>query len=308
MTSPTDPKRSPDPRSDRAQTAAGFTLIELLIVVATIGTLVFLLLPAIQSSREVARRVQCSKNLMQLGIALANYASSHRVFPPGVVNDRGPILNTPRGYHFGWAAFVLPFLEAESVYRNFNFHESVYAPSNETARSRRINIFSCPSDPIGGGLTSYAACHHDVEAPIDVDNHGVFYLNSRIGYDDLLDGPAFTILLGETRRSGPTWAAGTAATLRNTGSPINADPPLSQLPPAGAARSFQPGLGSLDEGIPSGIVPVDFVGGFLSHHPMGANFLLGDGSVRLIQQTVSNRVYRSLAHRADGNLISDDEF
>src|SRR4051794_30989678 len=97
-----------------------FTLIELLVVIAIIAILIALLLPAIQSSREMARRVQCSNNLLQLGVALGHYASTHQVLPPGVVNQTGPILNLPNGYHVGWAVQILPFLEQKSVHRRFN--------------------------------------------------------------------------------------------------------------------------------------------------------------------------------------------
>ena len=77
-------------------------------------------------------------------------------------------------------------------------------------------------------MSNYAGVHHDVEAPIAADNHGVFFLNSRISYDDISDGPAYTILVGEFRRQGPTlgWAVGTMSSLRNTGAPINSDDPI----------------------------------------------------------------------------------
>src|SRR5262245_24783321 len=175
-----------------------FTMIELLVVVAIIGMLVSMLLPAIQSSREMARQVQCSNNLMQLGVALGNYASTHRVLPPGVVNDKGPILNLSQGYHYGWAVQVLPFIERGTVHRRFNFREGVYEPSNETARNVSIHTFLCPSNGFPGPM-SYAGCHHDVEAPIDADNQGVLFLNSHVAYDDVTDGLAETILLGEIR-------------------------------------------------------------------------------------------------------------
>ena len=123
----------------------GFTMIELLLVIGIISVLISLLLPAVQSARENARRVQCSKNLMQIGVALANYVSAHKVFPPGVVNDKGPISNLPSGYHFGWAVQILPYLELSTIYREFDFSQSVYAPRNETARGHRISSFLCPS-------------------------------------------------------------------------------------------------------------------------------------------------------------------
>ena len=76
----------------------------------------------------------------------------------------------------------------------------------------------------GVGVSSYAACHHDVEAPIDVENHGVFYLNSSIRHEDIPDGSSYTIFVGEKRIASQDlgWLSGTRATLRNTGTPLNA--------------------------------------------------------------------------------------
>ena len=139
-----------------------FTLIELLFVVAIIAVLISLLLPAIQSSREMARRVSCSNNMLQLGVALGNYASTHRVFPPGVVNGKGPIHNLADGYHYSWIVQILPYMEQRAVYQHFDFRESVYSPGNETARVSKIQTLLCPSDGFragGASLTNYAGCH-----------------------------------------------------------------------------------------------------------------------------------------------------
>jgi len=288
----------------------GFTLIELLLVVGIIAVLISLLLPAVQSARENARRVQCTKNLMQIGVALANYASTHKVLPPGVVNDKGPISNVPAGYHFGWAVQILPYLEQTPIYREFDFSQSVYAPRNDTARGHRIQSFLCPS-VAWTGLTSYAACHHDVEAPIAADNHGVFFLNSRISYDDISDGPAFTIFAGEFLGHGPGlgWAVGTMSSLRNTGVPINYDDPITgRRAPTQLPLNASSDLSELNSLVKDGLLPAGYVGGFSSNHPGGANFLFGDGSVRFLSQRIRTPVYRSLGNRADGNLISDDEY
>jgi len=290
-----------------------FTMIELLIVVAIIAVLIALLLPAVQSAREQARRVQCSNNLMQLGIALGNYASTHRVLPPGVVNEKGPILNLPQGYHSSWAVQILPFLERGNVHRRFNLRKGVYEPSNATARQSKIPTFLCPSDGLPG-LMSYAGCHHDVEAPIDADNRGVLYLNSHVGYDDITDGPASTLLLGELRHGGPTlgWASGTRATLRNTGMRINERDPVMPVPGIGGsfrtAADPQELAADVEKMVEDGILPIDFVGGFSSWHPGGSNFLFCDGSVRLLKQSIDQHIYRSLGNRSDGALISDDQY
>ena len=170
-------------------------MIELLTVVAIIAVLIALLLPAVQSAREAARRTQCINNLLQLGVALGNYASTHHVLPPGVVEPKGPILNVPRGYHIGLGRADPPVHRARNVYRQCRLPARRLRRRATPRRSTSGSTSSLPVEP--GGGTNYAGCHHDVEAPIDADNHGVLYLNSHVGYDDITDGPAYTILLGE---------------------------------------------------------------------------------------------------------------
>jgi prepilin-type processing-associated H-X9-DG protein len=307
----------------RRSRPAAFTLVELLVVVGIIMLLVSLILPGLRSGRESARRLQCGNNLLQLGVALGNYASAHRCLPPGCVDDKGPIYNVPQGYHFGWAVQILPFLELDAMYRRFNFRESVHSAHNETVQQVHLRMFLCPSGAANDGI-NYAGCHHDVEAPIDVDNHGVLCLNSRVRYDDVVDGPAHTILLGEIFTGDPQlgWASGTRASLRNTGTRINEFGPVV---PAGAATTTPTNPAGSRSGAPAGLdpaiqrwvrenrvgegmMPLDFVGGFGSHHLLGANFLFCDGSVRYLREAIDMRVFQLLGHRDDGELISDDSY
>jgi prepilin-type N-terminal cleavage/methylation domain-containing protein/prepilin-type processing-associated H-X9-DG protein len=291
----------------------GFTLIELLTVVAIIAVLIALLLPAIQSAREIARRTQCINNLIQLGIALGNYVSTHNVLPPGVVNDKGPIQNIPVGYHFGWTVQILPFLEQKNLYKEFDFRYGLYQGTNVSIQGGRITTFLCPSDP-WGGLMSYMGCHHDVEAAIDADNHGVLFLNSHVAYDDITDGLAYTILLGESRGGASlSWASGTRATLRNTGSRVNAPDPTVSAPRVGrlggaGTSGLQENEDALKDLLKSGRVPINFVGGFSSHHSFGANFLFCDGSIHFLKQSTNPDILRRLGNRADGELIDSDQY
>jgi prepilin-type N-terminal cleavage/methylation domain-containing protein/prepilin-type processing-associated H-X9-DG protein len=160
-----------------ARRRMGFTLIELLVVIAIIAVLIALLLPAVQAAREAARRCQCVNNLMQVGIALKNYESSHEVLPPGVVNATGPITNAPPGYHASWVLQITPFIEQRSVFNHWNFDAGVYDQANSTARSINMKGMLCPSEAGGGGgdigTTNYAGCHHETESPIAADNKGV---------------------------------------------------------------------------------------------------------------------------------------
>jgi len=296
--------------------ARAFTLIELLVVIAIIAVLVALLLPAVQSAREASRRAQCVNNLMQLALAVQNYESAHEALPPGVVNPTGPIVEQPKGYHFGWLTQILPYMEARTIYNHFNFKLGLYDTSNSTTRTTLVRSFLCPSDigsprgALGVAMTNYAGNHHDVEAAIGANNMGVLFLNSAIRFEQVSDGTSQTIFIGEKLNDGLGlgWASGTRASLRNTGTNIN----LPASPPGSTARSVDSGVG--EPGGPAGgdVVASDdalrFVGGYNSRHPGGANCAFGDGSVRFLKSSISPGVLRLLGNRADGEFIDADKF
>jgi len=312
----------------RPRRSPGFTLIELLVVIAIIAVLIALLLPAVQASREAARRCQCVNNLMQIGIAAKNYETAFEVLPPGVINPTGPIQNKPNGYHFNWVAQLLPYLDQKPIARHLDFNVNVYQPQNDTARGVLIRSLLCPSAvgpermstpnaPAAWGdpaLTHYAACHNDTETPIDAKNNGVFFLNSRIRYEDIEDGSSQTIFFGEKNADTGElgWASGTRATLRNAGWLLNGRYLIPATPsnPSGADGSDTDPAAATAAGkaVKPAPAPVDPVGGFSSRHPGGANFGFGDGSVRFLKSTINWKVFRLLANRADGDLISADAF
>src|SRR5829696_5495312 len=103
-----------------------FTLVELLVVIAIIGILVSLLLPAIQASRESARRASCTNKMSQLILGVHDYESAHEFYPAGTVNPAGPIQNLPNGQHLSWIVRVLPYVEEKVLYESIDTSLSAY--------------------------------------------------------------------------------------------------------------------------------------------------------------------------------------
>lgn len=137
------------------QRKQGFTLVELLVVIAIIGILVALLLPAVQAAREAARRMQCSNNLKQLGVALHNYHDTHKSMPPGFLPKRNANgAKTNNVNLWAWGALVLPFMEQQALHDKLNVGNNHLELISSTAgpgtlkevMQQAIPSFRCPSD------------------------------------------------------------------------------------------------------------------------------------------------------------------
>ena len=138
---------------------------------------------------------------------------AHGVYPPGTIADAA-VQSLPQSYHHNWISQILPYIEQRNAYTHINREFGVFHPSNRPVRILNIPILNCPSLwSSEKGYTSYAGVHHDVESPIDATNHGVFFLNSRIGYDDVSDGSSQTLFIGEKHvlQGDLGWMSGTRA-------------------------------------------------------------------------------------------------
>jgi prepilin-type N-terminal cleavage/methylation domain-containing protein len=220
-------------RSAAERSRAGFSLVELLAVVAILGTLVSLSLPAIQSARESARRVVCGNHLRQMGIALLNYESARRAFPPGH--------DALSGRDHAWSSFILPFIEEEKIAGRLTYSLPWNDPRNVGFTDAIISLYVCPSgiesfagkQDYGGVLGSAVRLSDEAELPPGWSHAGILYATSQevprpCRAAEVSDGLSRTLLVSEgvdrgyrdmenhERIGNARWACGTNCFLHNS--------------------------------------------------------------------------------------------
>jgi prepilin-type N-terminal cleavage/methylation domain-containing protein/prepilin-type processing-associated H-X9-DG protein len=284
----------------------GFTLIELLVTISVIAILMGLLLPAVQSAREAARRASCVNNLKQLGLAVHHYHDTHQTTP--MMNDWRP---TPvwGGWPFNAGIHVrlLPFLEQSALYGTVNFDVRIYEAPNIPLLGADLEVLHCPSDAAptqiemaAGDLspfyndaftmayTNYVGCvgsrYYHRGAAFNPDPPEQYYngfwweKNGSVNFADVRDGLSNTIMLSERSRTRypsseqPWWGWWASGYAGDTGfvtfHPINAADRVQTLSTNNDYLQMFGSAGSL--------------------HPGGANFCFGDGSVRFLSDTIES--------------------
>ncbi len=322
-----------------ARKQRAFTLVELLVVIAIIGVLVGLLLPAVQSAREAARRMQCSNNLKQLGLGLHNYHSTLNQFPSGVINPTGDDPNGRNGSGAPgiggpWICLLLPYLEQSPLHENYMkivserpevvdwFGHGAYRDT--PIGDSRISAMDCPSHPRndehmanGTGMEhlargNYAACYgkggYGMVHTNDASVGGVFGNNSKIGMRDLQDGSSSTIAFSEVKHRLPGGNSrgdvrGTwgYATMGGNNFSTQTGPNSTVGDRLWGCRSFP------KEGMPcttSSDYP-NLYAAARSYHVGGVQVGMADGSVRFISENLDLLTWQLLGSRGDGEIIGE---
>jgi prepilin-type N-terminal cleavage/methylation domain-containing protein len=302
---------------------AAFTLVELLIVVAIVGILLALMLPAVQKARESARKTKCANNLKQIGLALHGYMNNCKAFPPGYISTVLPD-HDDGGPGWGWGAMLLPYSEEADLYKQVNLTTAIDSQAARNVRLVSVATFVCPSDGTFEALIDIPEKHSDrvicqMAAASYVGSagtirptckicrdyfDGVFGRNRAIKPKELLDGLSKTLAAGERAT---TWSSAAMwGVVPNSKLLDNQQPGKYAAGPAYVlGTTFHEGFN-----IESSEIDPDeedtFAESFGSVHPGGCFFLFCDAGVRFVWDDADPAIMNALSTR-DGNPKSGTE-
>lgn len=305
------------------RTRSAFTIVELLVSIAIIGVLVSMLLPAVQTVREAARRTKCLNNLRQIGLATHNYEGALSRIPP----------SRPADGFLTWPVLLMQYMEEQNLYQQFDI-KSLYADQSPEVIAQSVDVMLCPSRRAGpmlsnderdgrltGAVGDYAGnagthLHHPsfqwalfVEEVDGVFNSGfrrenpisnrmlTDQIKGRYGFQNITDGTSNTIFIGEkfvnSNDLGQSGGAG-------DGCIYNGDEPGTFMRLGGGYLTLAK---SPNQSITVGLTPV-----FGSAHPNTVNFVLGDASVQTYSVDLDGDTLFQLCSRNDGTTIDSSAF
>jgi prepilin-type N-terminal cleavage/methylation domain-containing protein/prepilin-type processing-associated H-X9-DG protein len=293
----------------------GFTAVEVLVVIAIIGVLVALILPAVQKVREASSRAQCLDHLRQVGLALHGYHQPNGQLPPGVSYDAYPYR------YMSWHTRLLPFIEQEALWRqaveDYAADPIPFNPPYHRDMSVILQLYACPStaetlrtgtwEGMPVALTAYLG----VEGVNLKRKDGVLFANSGVRFADVTDGTSNTLMVGERPPSPDDywgwWYAGAGQFYVGPSGSVLAGSMDMVLGMQEKNYRVWPDVVDCPAG-PYGYGPgkignICDVFHFWSRHPGGANFLFADGSARFISYGDSS-VMAALSTRAGGEAAS----
>jgi len=312
-------------RSPRA--VRGFTLVELLVVIAIIGVLVALLLPAVQSARESARRMQCSNNMRQIGLGLHGFHDTNGCLPAAAITSStkppGVKFNVPNNKNHGWAIFIYPYIEQKPAFDQYKFDSNWYDSANTLVREQYVTTFICPSSPTPRRLDSsttssvaWRAAAADYGVNNGLDNAQLFPLG-------VIDGNTNTAPNGVMKVDEIHRFAQITDGLSNT---------MWICEDAGRPQLYRANRQRVGTSRASGASHIDKDNEYITHgynaagtsnpgacplnctndneiyafHPSGAMVLMGDGAVRLLSQNTPMRIVAAMITKEGGESVTLD--
>jgi len=309
---------------ENLQRRRAFTLVELLVVIAIIGVLVALLLPAVQAAREAARRMSCSNNLKQIGLALQNYHDTLLAFPYGGTD--GAKRSTPAMNDISWHVRILPFIEQNAIYEKVNWALPYNNAANTPIMHFQVKGYFCPSQSVvrsgssgekdaSQGLPGFTTHYYGVNGPQGTNTiTGQTYTNhpnTSSGHGDIAgDGVLNTYeasnMSAVTDGTSNTYLAGEIS-FQKACQPANAHSLRVWTRGGGSSNTT-----SATKNVEFAINSTPYTSGnfndvsFGSQHPGGALFGLVDGSVRMMSANVDMSIYKAMASRSGGEpLVAD---
>lgn len=259
------------PAPQRPRAACGFTLVELLAVIAVVGVLVGLLLPAVQAARESARRSQCQNNLRQVGLALVAFHDARGAFPVGCTEWRSGGDLSKR--QLAWSARLLPYLEEQPLFEALDLSTAFDSPENAAGAAVALDVYICPSGERqrrlvdGRGPTDYGGIYGERITGPNNPAKGLMLLDDVVTIRNVTDGVSHTLAVGEdVDFPDGQWING--RNLFDQATAVNAAPP--------------------------------FENDLRSPHPGGAQGVMADGGVRFLSEQMPLDVLAAVCTRAGG--------